>query len=213
MLTAKGLSRESREGSDRLLCPAGRKPSQFAEDQLRAGQVQEGHVVLHLLLPTHQHPPRPVQPAVRPLHHPPSRPAALRVGLASLLAAGRRDVDLVAPTRRLLPARVVVVPTVHAEVLPGLLGRLRSRHERRIEGGRQQHLVVAVGSRSHDRERDPTAVGPQAALGPTLAAISRVGPGRGAPWSRPRTAEASWSGSTATTRPAHSSLCTFTPGR
>jgi hypothetical protein len=31
-------------------------PLQLAEDELRAGQVEEGEVVLHLLLPAHQEP-------------------------------------------------------------------------------------------------------------------------------------------------------------
>src|SRR5262245_11099884 len=179
--TTKTLSRESDGGSDRLCGPALRKPPQLAEDELGAGQVEECKVVLHLLLPAHQQPPRPVQPAVRPLHHPPSWLAALGVWLAPLFAAGQRDVDLVASIRRLFPARVVVVPPVHAGVLAGVLARLRAWHHRRIERHLQQHLVVAVGASHHDRERDAPAVGQQAALGPLLAAISRVGPGRGAP--------------------------------
>src|ERR671911_1641706 len=75
----------------------------FGEDELGAGQMNEPQVVLGLLFPTHQEPPRAVQPRMCSLHYPtPGPPATRRVlasplSLASLLLLGRTYVGLVAP--------------------------------------------------------------------------------------------------------------------
>src|ERR671911_832500 len=75
----------------------------LGEDELGAGKMNESQVVLGLLFPTHQEPPRAVQPRMCSLHYPtPGPPARRRVlasplSLASLALLGGRDVGLVAP--------------------------------------------------------------------------------------------------------------------
>src|SRR5918995_3000107 len=73
----------------------------FGEDELGAGQMNEPQVVLGLLFPTHQEPPRAVQPRMCSLHYPtpgpPARVLASPLSLASLPLVGGRDVGLVAP--------------------------------------------------------------------------------------------------------------------
>src|SRR5215211_9071975 len=76
----------------------------LGEDELGAGEVDERQVVLGLLLPTHQQPPRAVQPRMRPLHYPTPRsctgvPASLHLSLSALVLLGGAYVGLVAPRR------------------------------------------------------------------------------------------------------------------
>ena len=65
------------------MCLSGNR--RLAEEELGAGEVDEGQVALDLRLPPHQQPARPVQPAACALHRP-----APRLPLGMLLALGRR---------------------------------------------------------------------------------------------------------------------------
>src|SRR5829696_3356617 len=82
--------------------------------------MEHRDVVFGLLVPADQHAPEPVDPAVRPLHHPPPRlEPRLLLDLLRLLAA-RPDVRREPELQDRLTHGLVVVPLVHAHPLrPG----------------------------------------------------------------------------------------------
>ncbi len=142
------------------------KATELAENELRAGQVNEGKVALGLPLPSHEQPKRVVQPTVCPLHHPASCSTSLPV--IPPLPATARDVDLVASPHDL--TRLVSSP------YPKF--RLRSCRAVPLGSGRRITTPSRVAANSFRSCR--LALATAAASGTLLAAIAGVGPARGA---------------------------------
>src|SRR5262249_59636882 len=119
--------------------------------------MEKGQVVLGLLLPTNQDPPKSVHPAMVPLAHPPPRSiprlAGQRLGLFPPRPHMRRETKLLDQ----LPRILVVIALIQTQPL-WLLGRgLRPLDRNAPERGLDELLVVAVGA--------PPAPAPPAAAG------------------------------------------------
>src|SRR3954451_11207140 len=82
-----------------------------------AGHLYKPQVVGSLLLVAHQDGSTLPEPAQRSLHYPPSRWIPLLACLIELLLADASDVGHVASPLRELPARLVVVALLQAQVL------------------------------------------------------------------------------------------------
>ena len=79
--------------------------------------MEQGEVVVGLLLPADEQAAEAVHPGVRALDHPAPGPIARDLPFGGLLFAARADVGGVAPFRDRLPRRVLVVALVQAQVL------------------------------------------------------------------------------------------------
>jgi site-specific DNA recombinase len=118
------------------------------------------------------------------LHHPaPRRGAAAgrrgrRGGLPARAAAG--GVDGVAPRGGGAIGFGVVEAFVPAQVLGPGRGRLRPRHDDRVEGLRRHLHVGPVGRAEHDAQGGAPAVAEHVALGAQLPPVGGVGAARGA---------------------------------
>src|SRR5215204_4174449 len=151
--------------------------AQLAVDDEDGGELDEAEVVAGPLLGAGQEAPEAVEPAVADLHHPSPRRVAIRGGgrwERPVRAHLGRDVRGIAPRRRLVPARCVVVPPVQDELWRASWGGL---NHGRVEEVSEFLHVVAARSGDHDRDRDPLRLGQGVALGARFSPIGGVSPG------------------------------------
>lgn len=134
--------------------------------------MNEGEKVVGLLFPAHEQPPRAVAPAVGAFDDPASRfPAAARP-----IFAPAAQMELVAKSGGQPAGQRIVVALVEAKpVVPKAGARPREFNSRQCFA--EQLVIVEIGSRDDDGERDPGGVGGQAQLGAALASVGRIGPG------------------------------------
>src|SRR5262245_1618295 len=151
--------------------------------------MEKGQVVLGLLLPTNQAPPKSLHPAMGPLDHPPPRSiprlAGQRLGLFPPRPHMRRETKLLDQ----LPRILVVIALIQTQPL-WLLGRgLWPLDRNAPERGLDELLVVAVGALDGQAHGKAVGFDQQAALGAQFAAIggifSRLFPPQAGPWSWP----------------------------
>ncbi len=151
--------------------------------------MQQGEIVLRLLIPPHQNAPEPVHPAMTAFNDPPSCPLA-RLRLELL---GRRtprfDMRGEAELFQNLAHFVVVVPFVQSQPLRRFFGCVWPLHSDALDGGPHQLHIMPVGAINRQSNRHPMPLRQQAALDPAFAAIGGIAPGffprPVAPWSSP----------------------------
>lgn len=111
--------------------------------------------------------------------HDPAPRVGVRMHVAlTLLLAAAADMRLVAVLPSLSPADVVVIALVGAQMLQRLRRGLRALHDHGLQRLGQQPHVIAVRWGDHDGDRDPAALGQDAALGPPFATVRGIGPRR-----------------------------------
>src|SRR5215216_1318641 len=135
---------------------------------------QQGHIIVHLLLPADEQPAKAVPPGVRPLHHPAARPVAWDLALRLAFLAAAPNVGRIAPLFHGLAHRVVVVALVPTHVLRPRGRRLGALDHHGLQRGVDPFHLMAIGASYGDPERHPLAVGQHAPCGPKLAAIGGI---------------------------------------
>jgi hypothetical protein len=147
------------------------------------GKMEHRQVVLGLLLPTDQEPAKAVHPGVRALDDPAAGTIPRDLAFGLLLLATGTDVGAPAEGLHQLTHLGVVVALVQAEVgtLVIVVRLGRGWCDGHAVEGLLQHLeVVAIGASNREAYGDSPGVGDDAAFGPGLAPVRRIGP-RGAP--------------------------------
>jgi hypothetical protein len=136
--------------------------------------MQNPQVVPHFFVPAEQHPPAPIPPAMRALHHPPSCFATGLVlpglGLLPPPAARRRASARVQHGSPL----VVVIAFVPTHPLGGVWRGGRPCHGPARDRLAWQLAIMPLGAVHGQTERHATAVGEDAAFGAALAAVRGV---------------------------------------
>jgi hypothetical protein len=155
-----------------------------------ARDMHQRKIVLHLLLPADEQPPKAVHPGVRTLDYPAARPVAWDVALGLHFFAAASNVSGVAPRVEGVAHVVVVVPFVQAQVLRPRDRRFGALDHHGCQGGVDQFHIMAIGAVHGDCEWNTMAIGQHAPFGPKLPAIGRVlahlFPHPAGPWSSPR---------------------------
>src|SRR5262245_48761642 len=144
-------------------------------------------IVLGLLIPTNENATEPIQPTVRPLHHPTScllpRPTLDCLRLPRLPGNVRCKAELLHDPFRL----GVVVAVIQTHTLRFFFGRLGTLHRNAGDGFADHLHVGAVGSVHRQAHRYATALDQLAALdpffGPIRGVFAGLFPPPGVPWS------------------------------
>lgn len=133
--------------------------------------MDKGEIVVGFLFPAHEKAASAMAPAVRALDDPAAWPPAPR----GTIFAAATQMEAVTEGRSQPAGDAIVVALVETKAVsaprraPRLLGLDQSRTE--------ELVIIAVGARHDDGERDPAGVGGQAQLGAAFAAVGRIGPG------------------------------------
>jgi hypothetical protein len=152
--------------------------------------MQKRHIVPHVLVPTDQHTPEAIHPAVRALHNPPPCPEPgfllQGVGLFPLRSDMGGESDL---GEQSTDVRIVIA-FVQAHPLRRVWGRLRPLDGNALDGLPCQLEVMAVGALHCEADRHAAAVGEYTALGAGFATVGGVlahlFPPQAGLWSSPR---------------------------
>ena len=133
-------------------------------------------IVIRLLLPPDQQAPKAVDPRVAALDDPPPRSLATIRPKLLVLVAPRLDVQRVVPATQ-EPSRIrVVVAFVAAEVLfPAACMRPGPAYGKALQRELDERLVMRVGPRDDDRQRNASSIRKKGTLGAALASVRRVG--------------------------------------
>src|SRR6266702_4902862 len=129
------------------------------------------------LFKTHEQLAKAIEPGMRDFHHP-SPGTIVRIDATlPLFLAARADVGHVALRPGRLTADGIVIALIGAQVLGRRLAGLRTRHDHRLQRLGQQRQIGRVRPSADDANRHPASFRQQAALGPRLAPIGRIGAG------------------------------------
>src|SRR6266571_5829025 len=157
--------------------------AQLAVDDEDRCQLDQGEVVLALLLPANEQAAEAVEPGVGHLHHPAARRVTVRMarwGQRLSFARLGWNVRHVAMSTSCLPAGIVVVAPIQTQLGTRLVGRVLGHRRHLDHAGLEQGLqplhVRALRLRDDAGQRHPLAVGQQMAFGAAFAAVSGVGP-------------------------------------
>jgi len=143
-----------------------------ALDEQRGGEVDEGEVVLRLLLPPDEQLPAAVEPGGGSFDDPASRSRPTST-LPAFLAASADVGHVAAPSDRVFGIGVVVA-LIEAEML---LGVGRRAHDARIKQFADRLLVRPVRRSEGNGQGDAGGVGEMMPLGAALGTVGGIGPG------------------------------------
>src|SRR5919108_3116851 len=136
--------------------------------------MQKRHIVPHFFVPTDQHTPEAIHPAVCALHHPPPcpQPGFLLQGLGLFPAPS--DMGGASKRGEQRTDFLIVIAFVQTHPLRRVWGRLRPLDGDALAGLPCHLEVMAVGAFHGEAERHAAAVGEYTALGPGFATAGGV---------------------------------------
>src|SRR5258708_28360936 len=151
----------------------------LGKDQLSTSQMKKGEIILHLLLPTYQEPAGAIDPGMRAFHYPAAGTMTRDHDFFLLFLPTAANMGHIVMVLRFLSVDWIIVSCIQTQMLRLLFTRLRTRDDNPIQGGKEQFHIMTVGPFDDDRQGNPSSVGQETALRPQLAAIGRIGTGRG----------------------------------